>query len=283
MTQVRLSTVIVVLSGALFALATGLYLRGPSPDPAPAAELVEDDHDHAAHGEMVIQLLREPVAVSEFTVTDLDGKTHTSSDWRGKVVLVNFWATWCPPCLAEIPALVALQEKYRDELLIVGISEDQADVEFVKTFGAERNINYPLVMSTPELRELFPGILALPTTFVLDREGLMVKRHVGMLHAEETEQLTRALSGMPVEARIERVDDPGEFSDESASQIMEIPGVDLSTFEPARRVEVVQALNSEKCTCGCDLSVAKCRVDDPFCEVSLPVAEKIVERFKTAQ
>ncbi|MGE0703794.1 MAG: TlpA family protein disulfide reductase [Vicinamibacterales bacterium] len=282
MTQIRLSTVIVILSGALFVLATTLYLRGPSPVPSPetTAELGHEDHDHAADGEMVIELLREPVAVPEFKVTDLDGKTHTSSDWRGKVVLVNFWATWCPPCLAEIPALVELQEKYRDELLIVGISEDQADVDFVKTFGAERNINYPLVMSTPELQELFPGILALPTTFVFDPEGLMVKRHVGMLHAGETEALTRALSGMPVEARIVRVDDPGQFSDESAAQITEIPGVDLSAFDPARRVEVVQALNAEKCTCGCDLSVAKCRVDDPFCEVSLPVAEKIVERFK---
>lgn len=283
MTQIRLSTVIVVLSGALFVLAATLYLRGPSPIPTSTAELVEDGHDHAAHGELVIQLLREPIDVPEFHVVDLDGTTHSSADWHGKVVLVNFWATWCPPCLAEIPALVALQEKYRDELLIVGISEDQAEVSFVKTFGEERNINYPLVMSTPELKALFPGVLALPTTFVFDPEGRMVKKHVGMLHAEETEALTRALSGMPVEARIERVDDPGQFSDESASQITEIPGIDLSSFDAARRVEVVQALNSEKCTCGCDLSVAKCRVDDPFCEVSLPVAEKIVERFKTTQ
>ncbi len=275
MTSFRISTAIVILSGALFVMAAALYLRGPS---------LSDDagHDHG-DGEMVIQLLKEPVEVPPFTVTDLDGRVWSSLDWRGKVVLVNFWATWCPPCLAEIPGLVALQENYRDQLLIIGISEDEASVDFVKTFAQERGINYPLVMSTPELQTLFPGIAALPTTFVLDPDGRMVKKHIGMLYPEETEALTRALAGMSLEgmsvARIEHVDDPGRLSPESEAQITDIPGVDLSGYPGERRVEIVQALNSEKCTCGCDLSVAKCRVDDPSCTVSLPVAQTIVGRF----
>lgn len=275
MSSSRLSTIIVVLSAALFVVAAALYLRGPS---LPVDPLADHDHD----GELVVQLLKNPQEVPTFTVTDLEGRIWSSLNWRGKVVLVNFWATWCPPCLAEIPALVALQEKYRDELLIVGISEDQASVDFVKAFATERHINYPLVMSTPDIQQLFPGVAALPTTFVLDPEGRMVKKHIGMLHAEETEALTRALVGLPVEARVEYVDDPGQFSDESAAQITDIPGIDMSGYSPGRRIALVQALNSEKCTCGCDLSVAKCRVDDPTCALSLPLAQAIAERFTTS-
>lgn len=270
----KLPTILVLLSAALFAVVAARYVRGPA-EPGPLVA----DHDHAEHGPVVVQLLRNPVDVPAFTVTDIEGRHHNSQDWRGKVVLVNFWATWCPPCLAEIPALVELQKRYGDQLLVVGISEDTLPVEAVKSFGAERGINYPIVMSTPELQQRFPGIVALPTTFVLDRDGRMVKKHVGLLQLEETEQLTRALAGLSVNARIEHVDDPGQFSAESASQITEIPGIDLSVFSPERRIELVQALNNEKCTCGCDLSVAKCRVDDPTCAVSLPLAREIVQRL----
>src|SRR5476649_2626692 len=86
---------------------------------------------------------------------------------RGKVVIVNFWATWCGPCRAEIPDLVALQEKYKDTLQIIGISEDEGGVDGVKRFAAEHRINYPVVMTTPALEKMFPGISALPTSFVI--------------------------------------------------------------------------------------------------------------------
>jgi len=274
MSSSRLSTIILILSGALFILSATLYLRGPR---VPADMLVEHAHEH--DGEMVIELLANPTDVAPFTVTDLDGRVWSSLNWRGKVVLINFWATWCPPCLAEIPALVALQEKYKDELLIVGISEDHAPVDFVKTFAAERKINYPLVMSTPDLQAMFPGIAALPTTFVLNPEGKMVKRHVGMLHAEETEALTRALAGLSVNARVEYVEDPSKLSASSESQITDIPGIDMSAYTPEQRIALVQTLNSEPCTCGCGLTVAKCRVDDPACPVSLPLAQSIAEKL----
>ena len=111
------------------------------------------------------------MAVEPFTVTDLDGRTLSSSDWKGKVVLVNFWATWCPPCLAEIPDLIALQNKYRDRLVVIGISEDEISPEVVKRFATERKINYPIAMTSAELQTRFTGITALPTTFVLDPDG----------------------------------------------------------------------------------------------------------------
>src|SRR4051812_28181655 len=69
-------------------------------------------------GKVVVELLKEPLNLPGFTLTDLDGKKMSSNDWRGKVVLLNFWATWCGPCRAEIPDLVALQNKYPNELLI---------------------------------------------------------------------------------------------------------------------------------------------------------------------
>jgi thiol-disulfide isomerase/thioredoxin len=230
----------------------------------------------------VVQLLRNPMAVEPFTVTDLDGRTLSSADWKGKVVLVNFWATWCPPCLAEIPDLIALQNKYRDRLVVVGISEDEISPEVVKRFATERKINYPIAMTSPELQTRFTGITALPTTFVLDPDGQIAYKRVGILQPEQTEGVTRALAGMTLNARIERVDDPARLSAEGVAQIKDVPGVDLSGLPPERRAEVLQALNSENCTCGCGLSVAKCRIDDPQCDVSLPVAKKIVAKYTSA-
>src|SRR5262245_54927309 len=88
-----------------------------------------------------LRFFRDPAAVPQFTATDLDGRQVTSSQWKGKVLIVNFWATWCPPCRAEIPDLVALQNKYRDKLQVIGISEDEVSPEEVKRFAAEHNVN----------------------------------------------------------------------------------------------------------------------------------------------
>ena len=89
---------------------------------------------------------------------DLDGRSITSASLRGKVALINFWATWCGPCRAEIPDLVALQDKYRDQLQVIGISEDEAGPDIVRRFAASHNVNYPIVMLTPELEHVFPGV-----------------------------------------------------------------------------------------------------------------------------
>src|SRR4029079_10972301 len=99
----------------------------------------------------VVELLKDPAPVSDFTVTGLDGRSISLADLRGKVVLVNFWATWCPPCRAEIPDLIKLQNKYRDKLVVLGISEDEIPVDEVKAFAREQKINYPVAMTKPEL------------------------------------------------------------------------------------------------------------------------------------
>jgi len=228
---------------------------------------------------VTLRFFRNPATAPTFTARDLDGREVSTASWRGKVVIVNFWATWCGPCRAEIPDLIALQEKYRDRLQVIGISEDEAPPEVVKRFAAEHRINYPVMMTSPEIEKLFPGVGALPTSFIIDREWRVVQKHVGMLRASTTELEARALSGLPVKVSIEEVDQSQglKLALDNGAQAMTIPGVDLATLPAAKRIEALQKLNGQPCTCGCDLTVAKCRVDDPTCGVSLPLARQIVK------
>jgi len=115
-------------------------------------------------------------------------------EWKGKVTLVNFWATWCAPCRAEIPDLIALQKRHAHQLQIIGISEDHGAEEAVEAFVAEHQINYPIVMATPEIERVFAGVAGLPTTFVVDREGHIVQKHVGLLDVATIERNAKALA-----------------------------------------------------------------------------------------
>jgi len=109
-----------------------------------------------------------------------------------------------------------------------------------------------------------------------------VQKHVGMLTARTTEYETRHLAGLPVNASIEEVEQTHGLKLENGAQLMTIPGVDLAKLPPAKRADALQKLNSQACTCGCDLTVAKCRVDDPSCGISLPLARKIVAEIAGA-
>ena len=226
-----------------------------------------------------IQLFKEPVAVPGFSVTTLDGRQISLSDLKGKVVLVNFWATWCPPCRAEIPDLMLLQEHYKDKLVVLGLSEDDPPVEAVKKFVADQKMTYPIAMSTPEVHKIFKGVVALPTTFVIDPDGKLQQKHVGQLNAANAEDETRVLAGLNVTASVERVEDSDKARLENAAQAKHIPGIDLEQFSEDQRKAVVQALLAEDCTCGCELSVAECRIDDSTCPVSLPLAKDIVKKY----
>ncbi|MBI2186197.1 MAG: TlpA family protein disulfide reductase [Acidobacteria bacterium] len=144
-----------------------------------------------------LELLGDRVPVPSFSARDLNGRLVSSDEWRGKVTLVNFWATWCGPCRTEIPELVALQDTYRDQLQIVGVAVDEGSVEAVKQFVAEHKINYVVVMETPELQEIFPGVLGLPATFLLDRDGRIAQQHIGILDPTRTEEEVRAFAGLP--------------------------------------------------------------------------------------
>jgi thiol-disulfide isomerase/thioredoxin len=262
---------VIVLGAAALVYVAARYTRDAPPAEAEAA---------APAGDRVsVRLYRNPATVGDFTVRDLEGRTISSASLHGKVTVINFWATWCGPCRAEIPDLVALQEKYKDSLQIVGISQDEAAPEVVKKFAVDRQVNYPIAMMTADLERHFPGIVALPTSYILDRDGRIVQKHVGMLTAAMTEAEVRVLAKLPVNASVELVDQTQGLKLENGAQAMTIPGIDLSKLALERRTEALQKLNSQPCTCGCDLTVARCRVDDPQCSVSLPLARKIVEQL----
>jgi thiol-disulfide isomerase/thioredoxin len=271
---------VVSWAASRYALQVGGVRADAHPAAAAAAPAAADA---AAGGEaMTLRFFRNPAAAPSFTARDLDGREISSASLRGKVVLINFWATWCPPCRAEIPDLIALQDKYRDQLQVIGISEDESGPDVVRRFVADHRMNYPVVMTSPEIEKLFPGIGALPTSFVVDRQARLVQKHVGMLTARTTEYETRHLAGLPVNATIEEVDQTQGLKLENGAQLMTIPGVDLTKLSPAKRADALQKLNSQPCTCGCDLTVAKCRVDDPNCGVSLPLARQIVAQIASS-
>ena len=115
----------------------------------------------------------------DFTLTDLQGKTWTLKELKGKVVLVNFWATWCPPCRKEMPDLNTLYRRFKDQgFVILAISDEEADK--VKPFIAERNISYPVMLDPGrKVNELFQ-VQGIPKSFVYDREGKLVAQSIDM-------------------------------------------------------------------------------------------------------
>lgn len=127
-------------------------------------------------------------------LTDLSGKPVRSADLKGKVVILNFWATWCGPCRTEIPDFIALQKQYGQQgLVIVGASVDQAGPDVVKKFVQQQGMNYPVALADSKMQKAFGGIEAIPTTFVIDRSGNIVGRHVGLTPREDFESEIKPL------------------------------------------------------------------------------------------
>ena len=224
-----------------------------------------------------IQLVAEPVQMPALTMQDLDGRLITTDDLMGKVTLVNFWATWCGPCRAEIPDLIKLQDRYPDQLLVIGVSTDEGGVAIVEDFATEYGINYPVVMATPEIRRAFPGVRALPTSFIVDPEGRVVQTHVGLINPGIFEQETRFLTQLDLDITVDLVEEDRHGQLVNAAHATEIPGLDLSGLTAAQRETALQRLNEEMCDCGCGLTLAQCRINDPSCGFSLPLAEELVE------
>jgi thiol-disulfide isomerase/thioredoxin len=230
----------------------------------------------AQDGQPVIRLARDPEPAPAFSVVGLDGKPVALEALRGKVVLLNFWATWCKPCRAEIPDLIALQNGYAGKLQIIGLSTDDESPETVREFVRETGINYPVAMATDKIRALYGGVPALPTSFLVDPQGRVVQKHTGLRDPALYETEIRALLGLPIDARIETFEDKGEIFLRNASRATELPGVDLSGLTPAQKQAALRRFNAEGCTCPCGLTLAQCRVNDSECPVSAEIIEKIV-------
>jgi peroxiredoxin len=118
-------------------------------------------------------------ALPDLSFVDLNDKTLNTSDYKGKVLLVNFWAAWCVPCAKEVPQFIVLQKKYQQQgLQIIGFSVDDQEQE-LHDFFREHQMNYPVVPSNAAIAEAFGGIFGLPTTILVDREGRIRSRHEG--------------------------------------------------------------------------------------------------------
>lgn len=138
-------------------------------------------------------LKRSRPAAAEPSLTDLNGNAIRLSNYKGKVLLVNFWAAWCVPCREEVPEFVKLQNKYRPQgLQVIGISIDDTDSE-LRDFYRKYNMNYPVIPGDQKTADTFGGVLGLPTTFIIDRESHIRGRQVGATNFQTLEQQVVAL------------------------------------------------------------------------------------------
>lgn len=131
----------------------------------------------------------------DFTLTGLDGTPFMLSEHRGEVVVLNFWATWCVPCLAEMPALEALQREYEGEgVQVVGVSQDTGGVDEILPFAERLDVTYPLLPDPAfTVATRYGGIAALPTTIFVDREGRIARKEVGALTDAELRGIVEVL------------------------------------------------------------------------------------------
>jgi thiol-disulfide isomerase/thioredoxin len=273
------------VAASLVVLGIGIVTARPhhiTPAKSSSSPAAESNSDSKAIGGTV-QLIRfasNPQPAPPFLVNALDGEMISTAGWHGKVVLVNFWATWCPPCREEIPALIDLANKYKDRLQIIGISMDDEDqVNNVAAFAKQAGINYPIVMASKEMIAEYGGVPALPTSFVINPDGGVVQKHVGLHEPAEYEAEVRALLALSVNAKVETFEDKGEIFLKNAALATDLPDVDMKGLTPQQKQTALKRMNSELCTCGCGLTIAQCRINDSTCDISKQLAADIVKQI----
>lgn len=132
----------------------------------------------------------------DFALKTLEGKTIKLSDYKGKIIIIDFWATWCPPCRKGIPDLIELQKVYSKDLVIVGISLDQErTLKDLKPFIENYGINYPVVLGNEKVVKDYGGINAIPTSFIVDQKGFIIDSHVGLVPKAVYEDKIKMLLG----------------------------------------------------------------------------------------
>jgi peroxiredoxin len=133
----------------------------------------------------------------EFSLKDAMGRTVTLSEYKGKVVLLNFWATWCGPCKLEIPWFMEFEQKYKDKgFAVLGVSLDEDGWDAVKPYLERAKVNYRILLGDDMVAQMYGGVDSLPTSFVLDREGRIAATHVGLVSKSEYQKDLDALLGI---------------------------------------------------------------------------------------
>lgn len=127
----------------------------------------------------------------DFTLQDINGKIIKLSDYKGQVIILNFWATWCPPCLAEIPDFVKFYSAYREKgVEIIGIAVS-SNIDDVKKIISEKKINYTICMSDGKIESQYGGIRAIPTTFIIDKQGNIHQKKIGFMSENELTEIIK--------------------------------------------------------------------------------------------
>lgn len=131
---------------------------------------------------------KDPQPAPDFKLADVEGRELKLSDFKGQVVLLNFWATWCGPCKIEMPWFIDFQRKYKDQgFTVLAVSLDDG-WEPVRPFVKEFKLNFPVVLGDDDVADSFGGIAALPTTLIIDKDGVIVSRHTGLVSRSEYER-----------------------------------------------------------------------------------------------
>ena len=133
----------------------------------------------------------------DFTLRNGDGEAYSLSDFKGKMVILNFWATWCPPCKREIPDFIELYEKYEEQgLVILGVSVDQGGWMVTKEFVDKAGINYPIVMANRDVIYQYGGIKSIPTTYVINQKGHIAGQFTGYRSKNVWEEQIKSVLGL---------------------------------------------------------------------------------------
>lgn len=155
----------------------------------------------SSQAEAPVKKVSDRKVAPDFTLKDSNGQPLKLSDLKGRVVLLNFWATWCGPCKIEIPWFIDLEQRMKDRgLTVLGVSMDEEGWEAVKPYMAKHKINYRMVIGTDQIAELYGGVESLPTSFILDREGRIARVHIGLVSKSEYENDINTLLQDPAPA-----------------------------------------------------------------------------------
>jgi thiol-disulfide isomerase/thioredoxin len=286
---------LLISAAALLSLAIGIsaahsgrivFAKGARPHPAakakaaPATRIPSASQDDSMR---VIRFASNPEEAPPFLLVDLDGHPVSTAMWQGKVVILNFWATWCGPCREEIPEMIDLASRYKDRVQIVGASVDDISPAEVNEFAKRMGINYPVVMAGLDLVSEYGGVPALPTSFVIDTHGRVVQKHVGLYPTDVYESEIRSLLGLPVNGTVETFKDTGQIFLKNAALATELPDVNLKGLNAEQKRIALKEMNSRNCNCGCELTIAQCRVNDTACPISKQLAAEIVKKVLEQQ